>query len=285
MPVKSSKVPAKIKSKQSKKAESTSKLWPKVSIWAGILLTFMMLLVGIHLGLQKVFFSSNPQFVLKHLNIDVKKGMMKPQEVSFSLQPFEDLKLVQGQSNLFDVNLSEVRAKLLSDPLIKEAEVRRILPHTIELTVFGRTPSAQLKRRGGLLIDTEGYILPPSSKQELLSLPVITGIPLKENSIGEQVENKMLNSALEFLNLKDELPRAKFIEPKLIQCNTKYKELIIYLHANREAMIKEDARIIISTKDLPKAINKVIETIEQRSIAKQPTSHINVTFDLVPVVP
>jgi len=79
--------------------------------------------------------------------------------------------------NLLDLDLQQVIADAADDPWVLEVSARRILPHSMRLTVVERVPRA-LALIGGIahVVDTTGYVVGPSGADLPDDLPVLTGL-------------------------------------------------------------------------------------------------------------
>lgn len=74
------------------------------------------------------------------------------------------------------VNLSDVRAKLLAYPWIKDARVSRRLPDKLLIDIVEREPAAIWQNHGQLmLIDPTGVPLEPVSREAMPDLPLLVG--------------------------------------------------------------------------------------------------------------
>lgn len=74
------------------------------------------------------------------------------------------------------VDLSDVRARLLKFPWVKDARVSRRLPSTLHIAIEERTPAAVWQNHGQLmLIDPSGVPLEPVSPEAMPDLPLLIG--------------------------------------------------------------------------------------------------------------
>jgi len=91
--------------------------------------------------------------------------------------------------NLLDLDLQELIADAARDPWLAEVSARRILPHTVRVTVRERTPCA-IALIGGVahVVDESGYVVGPSGTGFPDDLPVLTGL--------DGLEGEMLVGAL-----------------------------------------------------------------------------------------
>lgn len=101
--------------------------------------------------------------------------------------------------NIFRLDLKSSAEKVKTIPLIKNAEINRIFPNTVEIIVKERQPLALLPVQNGFIqIDEDGVCL---QKADLTSgnIPVITGINFKPPVPGEQVESESLKNGLKVI--------------------------------------------------------------------------------------
>lgn len=112
---------------------------------------------------------------------------------------------VQKGTNLFAVRPEDIRASLLSVPVIANAQVGRRLPDTLVIEVAERVSVARLGRPGSgspLAVDATGHVLGPSSVRA--SLPVILGVRDKGLRPGDVVGDPMLREALRILEISNQ---------------------------------------------------------------------------------
>jgi cell division protein FtsQ len=65
--------------------------------------------------------------------------------------------LVEGESSIFDADPHVIRAKLLTEPYIAEAQVRRLWPNRIEILIVERRPVALWQTEGRIrVVDRDG---------------------------------------------------------------------------------------------------------------------------------
>ncbi len=84
---------------------------------------------------------------------------------------------LSGRSpSMLDVDLDDVRARLLALPWVKEASVGRRLPDTLTIHITERKPAAiwQYRRRLAV-VDAEGRVLDTRTPQKFVHLPLVIG--------------------------------------------------------------------------------------------------------------
>lgn len=78
--------------------------------------------------------------------------------------------------NLFQVDTEKAQKRLLTDPLVDGAKVRKHLPNRVVITIQERTPVALLLAGDAfLVVDSKGYCLEKTSLIGKQRLPIITG--------------------------------------------------------------------------------------------------------------
>jgi len=79
--------------------------------------------------------------------------------------------------NLLTLDLDAIAARAASDPWVREAAVRRILPHTLRVAVAERIPAALAVIRGVVrVVDETGFVMAPAGPEVPLDQPVLTGL-------------------------------------------------------------------------------------------------------------
>lgn len=92
----------------------------------------------------------------------------------------EAMRLVAGMrgQHILAVDLDEWRTRLFRSPWVADANLRRVLPSTVEITIAERDPMAIGRQRGRLyLIDVEGGVIDDYGPAYAdLDLPVVDGL-------------------------------------------------------------------------------------------------------------
>jgi hypothetical protein len=246
----------------------------RYAVWAVAIVALLGGIVGSGYGMNHLFFTGNTHFVVHDVQVIVGKGALDESEIA------ERLGVILEETNLYDVDLAKHRAQLLEDPLIQEVELRRILPSTLQITAYGRTPVAQLQKNGGRLIDGHGIILPPSPRRETLSLPVITGIArATDYATGETIADNMVIQALRFLELRDLQQHGYWLDINYIQLDPSYRQLRLLLREKENLLIRDGAMVVLPVEGMAEALSRVIRVVESRSRSHQPTSEVNAVFE------
>lgn len=111
-------------------------------------------------------------------------------------------------NHLFSVTKKDAELYLHIDPLVKAAEVKRIWPNRVKITIEERTAAAMLHVGSAVIeVDETGKVLRRYTLVEQMDLPLITGIDLADTGTipGATIQITELTQALEMLqDLPDE---------------------------------------------------------------------------------
>jgi cell division septal protein FtsQ len=167
---------------------------------------FAALSAGAWIGgkeLLRRFLWENPDYVLTDVRVPVVGALTQEQILDAA-------HIVKGR-NIFSFDLAKARTELDALPQVERAEIQRILPSRIDITITERKPIAwvtataeenPLTSQKALLIDARGVVM---RSKVLLSeyehLPVITGVALENFGPGQRVNTFEMQSALELVRL------------------------------------------------------------------------------------
>jgi len=170
--------------------------------------------------------------------------------------------------------------------LIQRAEVQLVLPDRLRVRVWGRVPVAQLLSVRGMLVDEDGVLLPPALTPESIALPVITGVRgAPELEPGDRLASEAAQAALRFLHQLEMLPQGGWLDVRLVQLDRANDELRVYLRGDDERYLRSNTVMVLPQDDLKVALGRVLAIIAERSSHGQWISHVNATYDRVPVRP
>jgi cell division protein FtsQ len=167
---------------------------------------------GLREGLNRMFFK-NPTYTLNHIDVDIDGTLNRDQVL-------QSVSLHTGV-NIFSVKLPPTRQALLDIPQVEEAEVQRLLPDTLKISVRERQPVARLIANREqidiltptqtLMLDATGIVLKSRANlPEYLRLPVITGYPTDGLRLGKPVEAPEVMTALSLLKKTGEALPGRF---------------------------------------------------------------------------
>ncbi len=144
----------------------------------------------------RVLFSGNDLFAIRELDLR-SDGVLRAAHI-------KEYAGVDEGSNLFAIDIKELRRQLENIPLIQSAEIRRQLPDTLVIRVSERVPLARLGIEDGhyhLAVDREGHVLGPSARSP--RLPAITGYRATGLRPGSIVHDPLFADALKVVDLCD----------------------------------------------------------------------------------
>jgi len=160
----------------------------------------------------------NPRFAIAQICVDTD-GVLAPQQVV-------QLAGVSVGQNLFALDLHQVRRNLAMIPLIRDAEVRRVLPQRLVLHINERIAVARLRvpsrelADAMFLIDRNGVVMKPMKladgtilqPQAPGPLPTLTGVKLSDVRVGRAVESEQIYQALELLDKLEQAVAGSLLE-------------------------------------------------------------------------
>jgi hypothetical protein len=237
------------------------------SLIAGVLFTLW--------GVRAVLFSRNRHFTLADIEVLSDGRLEKPQVVAY----LADLGIVPGESNLFALDLADIRRQMRSrNVLVADVRLYRKLPDTLRVRVFEPHPVARLANN--MLLDREGLVLPGSADPWAGDLPVVTGFRGAGSvSSGDVIEEPMVEAALFFLTFTRTDPSGEFLVPSLIQPDYTAKALKVCLRS--KGPFREEAWLTIpADRDkIPLALARVDTIVRERYRARQPIGTMNATWE------
>ncbi len=248
----------------------------RVASWGFIACAVIGLIWGVYYGIGQLFYSSNPHFTIKQINIRIEQGIVTEDFVR------RHLELTEGEANLYESEPAELRQRLLEIPLIQEADVRRIVPGTLQLTIYGRTPVACLVKPSGRLVDADGVVVVPPAGTPAAKLPIIAGIAdLDSYATGEKLTHAGAMAALDFLRQARGHPKGNYLDVHIVQVHK--DQLRVYLRPNAASMIQANAVVTLPQDDLEKSFHRLFYILDEHIGNREPVTRIDLTYDRVPV--
>lgn len=107
--------------------------------------------------------------------------------------------------NIFRLNTTEIKNRLMKDLRISEVTVSRQFPAAIVLDITERHPLAYTANSYGFVqMDKEGVVLAVLKNLKGVNVPIITGIRLGNVYVGDKVEMPPIKDILGYLDALDE---------------------------------------------------------------------------------
>ena len=127
----------------------------KIIIGAAVLLVAVVAAVFGTLCSYHAMFPANPGLTLRHV---VVRSIGWWNDKTAHVQQMTEL--IPGKTGLFQVDLADIRARLLREPSIDNATVSRVLPDTIEISISERIPRALLgNQKSPLVLDSNAVVM------------------------------------------------------------------------------------------------------------------------------
>jgi cell division septal protein FtsQ len=164
----------------------------------------------------------NPRFALTDVSVVSDGGLTSEQVLR--------LAGVRVGQNAFAVDLNQVQRNLEMIPQVQRVEVRRMLPHRLQIRVSSRVVVARLQPASRELgaavffVDRTGVVLRPIKFTDGTvvtpvlagAVPVITGVATADLRVGQRVESEQLLQALALLNQIDQVAAGALVEVQQI---------------------------------------------------------------------
>jgi hypothetical protein len=218
---------------------------------SAVIVVLVLLAVAGRLCVEK-FFLRNAEYSLKHLDARLNGAMTEEQLVK--LTGFSTGK------NLFLLDLDEANRKLAATPEVRSANVERILPDTIRVTLERRVPVFLFAGTGegeasetfipgkSYLCDNAGVMLRPERLDpEFLALPVIRGIDLTGAEPGKPLGNERLTYAIGLAEALSEMPE-ETLKVRSIDVSKPYDAIVTDA---------SNARFTFGNHDLPGQLDRM----------------------------
>ncbi len=152
-----------------------TKRWVYVAM---IALAALILLVGSVMAYDK--FTGSQLFILKEIELQGAK-QATPEELQRTLEPYKS-------RSLWQLDLQMIRATLEKNPWVREAEVSRVLPDSLRVTIHEREPVApwHTPNNAVVWVDRDGRSLGELDFNQMQNVPpIISGL---EEGSGEEVK-------------------------------------------------------------------------------------------------
>lgn len=131
--------------------------------------------------------------------------------------------------NIFSINLSATRKRLLAHPWIADAEVRRELPDGINIRIKEHKPLAIIDLGRKFLINDHGEIFKELVASDPGNLPVIIGLEFSDLDVSGKFRNIPFNAVMDVLRLGQK--EASIIPNRLLKVIKVDREIGITLYA------------------------------------------------------
>ena len=214
--------------------------------WVSAIVAAIAVLTGSVFGVYRlVKFSAakmvqdNPRFAITQIIVE-DDGSLTPQQVA----AFGGVAVGQ---NLLSLDLNRVRRNLEMLPMVRRAEVRRMLPQKLFIHVDERIAVARLRGTtdSECLIDRSGFVMRPVRltdgtvvrPQSVGTLPVLTGVMPGDVQVGKQAQSEQVYRALELLDRLQQASAGSMMEVDTVDLA---KPRHLMLMTRQRTMVKFD---------------------------------------------
>jgi cell division protein FtsQ len=108
---------------------------------------------------------------------------------------------ITNDVNIFSVNLSKVRKRLLAHSWIQDAEVRRELPSGIKIGIKEQKPLAVLDLGRKFIINTHGEIFKEMDGEDHCDLPIVSGLEFSDIKVKGELRSVPFDAVMKILRL------------------------------------------------------------------------------------
>jgi len=219
------------------------------SIWIRITRILIIYLIVGFLGWNFFYFVFNSKYCnIKEVIIKGNNYLSKDEVLSQSH--------INLGENIFRLDINQSIDFLKQEPWIKEAEIKRIIPNRIIISIEERRPSVIIGiEEGFFLADKKGRILSTVNMEEDFKLPLITGLKDKQVMVGGFILDPEFNDALEVINSANIVIPDNFFEIKVLGVN----DFFIYGKINNIILRTQQTEEVIDKANLIReAYEKVI---------------------------
>lgn len=256
--------------------------WNKFSMWMaaaiiGCAVTAFVTEWAMDQIAQRMLYQ-NQDFTIKQIDIDVNGSLPQAEVLRWSG--------VRKGQNLFQVNLQEVKEKLMEVPYIGDVTVESRMPDTLKIHVEERQPVAVLvpkSMKGYRLaqsvyyLDASSVVMKPKVGERLKPLPVLSGIDSEKVAEGLRLKDSGVDAALNLLRLAElsttrqnlDLTEIDVGTPGLLRVKTKDSGWIRF----RNDYLSQQLKRLEVIYEYAQRENKVVNTVDLT-----PERNVPVTF-------
>lgn len=236
-------------------------------------------------AVRRHFYVDNPHFTLLHVTTAPTANYSRDRVLTILSEMGVDI----GHCNLLAIDIGKVRKRLLAEPLVHSAEVRRVIPDTLNIQFSECTPEATLRCIPTLLIDRNGFILPYQGiKGVPATLPQITGIrnPGKLEQ-GTRTDDFMLLGALRLLRFVATHDDMAYCDIAIIQLDYSQRHFRLILRATPGGTVfRAGSEVVVPLANMDAAFKRLNDIVNMKKERRGTIGTINVTYERnIPLTP
>jgi len=144
--------------------------------WSGVVLVNLALLGALAFAGSRMIrhLTTSPEFALRKIRIEGARPATADR-IRWALAELEG-------ENVLELDLRSVTARVKEDRWVLDCTVKRVLPHTLRVTVVEREPAAVARvGKRSLVVDRTGTVIADADQGSIGGLPVITGLERLRN--------------------------------------------------------------------------------------------------------
>jgi cell division protein FtsQ len=150
----------------------------RLSRWARPLLIGLSAVCALALAAR---FIAEPAMQIRHVVVHSDLPLADEEVLAFSG--------VTGGEHWYSVEVPAIEKRLEANPLVRRAQVVKVFPDTLRMTVWGRVPAALVLaasdgRTVPVLVDGDGVVYKIGSTRSDVDLPVISGLSAGDTALG-----------------------------------------------------------------------------------------------------
>ncbi|MFZ7104956.1 MAG: cell division protein FtsQ/DivIB [Peptococcaceae bacterium] len=225
---------------------------------------FLLTAVGLY------FFIHSPFFAIKDIKV-VGNRLLETEKIV-------NLSQVKTGQNLMELDKKDIGEKVAVHPFVKEVEIKRRLPNTLEIKIIERDPVGLVVCSDGFIqVSEEGHFLALVNDIGEYSLPVISGISLDQlPGPGQIINNPGLQMALQIVK---NCQRSLLKNIAEINIANK-KHILAYTLTGIEIRLGSFAGV---TERLT-GLNEILQDFNEKNILEKNIEYIDLRFTGPPII-
>ncbi|MFP4362301.1 MAG: cell division protein FtsQ/DivIB [Spirochaetia bacterium] len=155
--------------------------------------------------------------------------------IDLSNEEIVDIAALGGRKYFFSLDVRNVRERLESHYLVRSAEVEKVFPDSIEITLTAREPLAMAlvaseERTVPIVFDSEGVVFQIGRSVRDFNLPVVSGLRFESFSLGQQLPRQLSSFFQDLQELRQSEPEllSAISEVQVVRRNEVDFELLLY---------------------------------------------------------
>ena len=236
-----------------------------LSRWARPLLVLLSLLCALALLAR---FAAVPLMEIRHVVVHSDMPLTDEQVLAISG--------IHGDEHWYSISTEEIQKRLEANPLIRRAEVQRIFPNTVRMSVWGRQPAALVLAASAgrslpVLVDGDGVVFKICTTTAEVDLPVITGLDVGETGLGAQLPRVYASLFADLRTLRERAPslyrlvsEVRIMAPRYSADSSAGFDMLLYL-TNSQVPVRARGAI---DESLLKYTLMVLDLLSKQGIVK-----------------